>query len=265
MQPHRTVDEAPAPQPASVRARHSAGGAAAFGASSHGPSRQQPSRDRATTQGRHRGARQRVPERAPAEHDRRPRQGAQRRSGQGRRSAVAHRERRRDREGPQRQMTSAQTLRNPVMSEARGSDRARGPTITARLDDGPLQGIRIEAEVVEGRRARSMSLPTTAARAATASRSGPRAVRLRPTRSCTACSPSLDCRSPPRLGKLALANGRRAPHQRRRHRPPGPSSPCLRRLTKRRASRARYGRHRSLGPRFRLAAVIGGRLAGHAQ
>ena len=56
-------------------------------------------------------------------------------------------------------MTSAQTLRNPVMSEARGSDRARGPTITARLDDGPLQGIRIEAEVVEGRPPSTIDVP----------------------------------------------------------------------------------------------------------
>ena len=41
-------------------------------------------------------------------------------------------------------MTSAHTLRNHVTPEARGSDQARGPTITAMLDDGPLQGIRIE-------------------------------------------------------------------------------------------------------------------------
>ena len=46
-------------------------------------------------------------------------------------------------------MTGAHMLRNHVT--ARGSDEARGPTITARLDDGPLRGIRIEAEVVEGR------------------------------------------------------------------------------------------------------------------
>jgi hypothetical protein len=48
-------------------------------------------------------------------------------------------------------MTGAHILRNHVMSEARGSDQARGSTITARLDDGPLQGFRIEAQVVEGR------------------------------------------------------------------------------------------------------------------
>ena len=41
-------------------------------------------------------------------------------------------------------MTGAQMLRNHVTSEARGSDQGRGPTITARLDDGPLQGIRTE-------------------------------------------------------------------------------------------------------------------------
>jgi hypothetical protein len=45
-------------------------------------------------------------------------------------------------------MTSAHTLRN---HGARGPEQERGPTITARLDDGPLQGIRIEAQVVEGR------------------------------------------------------------------------------------------------------------------
>jgi hypothetical protein len=48
-------------------------------------------------------------------------------------------------------MTSAHIPRNHVTSEALGSDQARGSTITARLDDGPLQGIRIEAQVVEGR------------------------------------------------------------------------------------------------------------------
>jgi hypothetical protein len=48
-------------------------------------------------------------------------------------------------------MTGAHTLRNPVTSEARGSNQARGPTVTARLDDGPLQGTRLEAQVVQGR------------------------------------------------------------------------------------------------------------------
>ena len=57
-----------------------------------------------------------------------------------------------------------------------------------------------------------MSLPTTAARAATASRSGPRAVRPRPTRSSTACSPSLGCRSKSPLGRCATVarRGQRA-------------------------------------------------------
>jgi hypothetical protein len=44
-------------------------------------------------------------------------------------------------------MTIAHMLHNHMTSEARGSDRERGPTITATLDDGPLQGIRIEARV----------------------------------------------------------------------------------------------------------------------
>jgi hypothetical protein len=43
-------------------------------------------------------------------------------------------------------MTIAHTLRNHVTSEAPGSNQARGSTITAMLDDGPLQGIRIEAQ-----------------------------------------------------------------------------------------------------------------------
>ena len=38
-------------------------------------------------------------------------------------------------------MTGAHTLRNHVTSEARGSDQARGPTITARLDDGPSEAV----------------------------------------------------------------------------------------------------------------------------
>ena len=56
-------------------------------------------------------------------------------------------------------MTGAHTLRNHVTSETRGSDQARGPTITARLDDGPLRGIRIEAEVIEGRPPSSLVVP----------------------------------------------------------------------------------------------------------
>ena len=56
-------------------------------------------------------------------------------------------------------MTSARMLRNHVTSEAQGSDQARGPTITARLDDGPLRGIRIEAEVIEGRPPSTVDVP----------------------------------------------------------------------------------------------------------
>jgi hypothetical protein len=56
-------------------------------------------------------------------------------------------------------MTGAQVLRNPVTSGARGSDQERGPTVTARLDDGPLQGTRIEAQVVEGRPPSTVDVP----------------------------------------------------------------------------------------------------------
>jgi hypothetical protein len=38
-----------------------------------------------------------------------------------------------------------------MMSAVRASDQEVGPTITAALDDGPLRGTRIEAQVVEGR------------------------------------------------------------------------------------------------------------------
>ena len=51
-------------------------------------------------------------------------------------------------------MTSAHNLRNPVTS---GSDH--GPTITAVLDDGPLNGIRIDAQVVEGRPPSTVDVP----------------------------------------------------------------------------------------------------------
>jgi hypothetical protein len=56
-------------------------------------------------------------------------------------------------------MTIAHMLRNHVTSAARGSDQERGPTITAALDDGPLQGIRIEARVVEGRPPSTVDVP----------------------------------------------------------------------------------------------------------
>jgi hypothetical protein len=57
-------------------------------------------------------------------------------------------------------MTIAHMLRNHVTSEARGSDQERGPTITATLDDGPLQGTHIEARVVEGRPPSTVDVPT---------------------------------------------------------------------------------------------------------
>ena len=56
-------------------------------------------------------------------------------------------------------MTNAQMLRNHMTTGARGPERERGPTITATLDDGPLQGIRIEAQVVEGRTPSTVDVP----------------------------------------------------------------------------------------------------------
>ena len=56
-------------------------------------------------------------------------------------------------------MTIAQMLRNHVISGARGPELEHGPTITATLDDGPLQGIRIEAQVVEGRPPSTIAVP----------------------------------------------------------------------------------------------------------
>ena len=56
-------------------------------------------------------------------------------------------------------MTRAHTHRNHMTSEEHGSDQAREPTITARLDEGPLQGTRIEAQVVEGRPPSTVDVP----------------------------------------------------------------------------------------------------------
>jgi hypothetical protein len=56
-------------------------------------------------------------------------------------------------------MTIAHTHRNHITSEEYDSDQARGPTITATLDDGPLQGTRIEAQVVEGRPPSTVDVP----------------------------------------------------------------------------------------------------------
>ena len=45
----------------------------------------------------------------------------------------------------------ADTLGHRGTYEARGSGQGVGTTVTAALDDGPLRGKRIEAQVVEGR------------------------------------------------------------------------------------------------------------------
>ena len=46
-------------------------------------------------------------------------------------------------------MTHTSTHRSP--SKAHASARKVGPTISARLEDGPLRGTRVDAQVVEGR------------------------------------------------------------------------------------------------------------------
>jgi hypothetical protein len=56
-------------------------------------------------------------------------------------------------------MTDVHTLRYRVMPEVCVSDRERGPTITAALDDGPLQGTQFEAGVVEGRPPSTVDVP----------------------------------------------------------------------------------------------------------
>jgi hypothetical protein len=43
--------------------------------------------------------------------------------------------------------------------EARASDQDVGPTITAKLDDGPLKGVRIQAQVIEGRPPSTIDVP----------------------------------------------------------------------------------------------------------
>jgi len=48
-------------------------------------------------------------------------------------------------------MTKEHKLRNHVGSAAGGSDAEPGPTITATLDDGPLQGTQLETGIVQGR------------------------------------------------------------------------------------------------------------------
>jgi hypothetical protein len=51
------------------------------------------------------------------------------------------------------------TLSHRVTSEAPASGQAVWPTITAALDDGPLRGTRIEAQVVEGRPPSTVDVP----------------------------------------------------------------------------------------------------------
>jgi hypothetical protein len=53
----------------------------------------------------------------------------------------------------------AHILSQRVTSAAPGPDQEVGPTITAVLDDGPLRGVRIEAEVVEGRPPSTVNVP----------------------------------------------------------------------------------------------------------
>jgi hypothetical protein len=159
MQPHRTVDEAPTPQPpasalvtAPVVPQRSARRATARRASNR----------RATARLHKDDIEARVSDylnEHPLSTTGDLAKGAKRRPRQGRRGAVAHRQRRRDRQGPHGQVTGAQMLRNHVTPEPRGSDHARGPTITARFDDGPLQGIRIETEVIEGRPPSTIDVP----------------------------------------------------------------------------------------------------------
>jgi hypothetical protein len=51
------------------------------------------------------------------------------------------------------------TLNHSVTSEAPASGQEVWPTITAALDDGPLQGMRIETQVVEGRPPSTVDVP----------------------------------------------------------------------------------------------------------
>jgi hypothetical protein len=46
-----------------------------------------------------------------------------------------------------------------VTSEKHASGQDLGPTITARLDDGPLRGTRVKARVVEGRPPSTVDVP----------------------------------------------------------------------------------------------------------
>ena len=53
----------------------------------------------------------------------------------------------------------AHTLTHRASSEAQASGREVWPTISARLEDGPLRGTRVEARVVEGRPPSTVDLP----------------------------------------------------------------------------------------------------------
>jgi len=53
----------------------------------------------------------------------------------------------------------AHTLSQPGTPEAAASDIEVGTIITAALDDGPLRGKRIEAQVVEGRPPSTVDVP----------------------------------------------------------------------------------------------------------
>jgi hypothetical protein len=46
-----------------------------------------------------------------------------------------------------------------MTSEPRASDEDAGPTIVASLVDGPLRGLRIDADVVEGRPPSTLDVP----------------------------------------------------------------------------------------------------------
>jgi hypothetical protein len=53
----------------------------------------------------------------------------------------------------------ARSLSHGEASEARASHQEVGPTITAVLDDGPLRGERVEAQVVQGRPPSTVNVP----------------------------------------------------------------------------------------------------------
>jgi hypothetical protein len=52
-----------------------------------------------------------------------------------------------------------QTPSHRVTSEASAAGQEVWPTITAVLDDGPLRGMRIEAQVIEGRPPSTVDVP----------------------------------------------------------------------------------------------------------